>query len=801
MPGEPQRNTAATAPTESAETRHPAPGTVSAPSPRAAVALAAAVGLFAQTAQIVMFREMLAACRGTEVFVGVVLAAGLVWTALGSVLGGLFARRSSRRRSGAWPQRAWSFAAALFALNGLLLVGQVALARHRVAGAAELTFVEAALTAVVATAPVALACGAEFVLALHAAKAEAFGRLYQADAWGAVAGGLLFTFALVGLVDPVTLGPLLGAALCLGVHLAGGRRWMATGFVVGLTAALAVWAHGLDDRLHVRRWQALHPGYTLAATADSRYGQLAALRHPVEEQVTLYHDGGLVETLPPPGAPATDARNLALFAVAQHPEPQNALLVGRALGHLPRELAALGLQRLEAVELDPALFDLAREHGTPPAEGLPVVRFFADGRRHVQRASVPYHVVVLQLPPPLSAFVNRFYTVEFFREVRRAMYEDGVLITSVMAAANYPGETVGQLSASILRTLQEVFPEVLVAPGETHTFVAGTRPGLVSLDPAVLARRIAARGIWLPDADPDFRDAAEAYYTARFENLVITSQVARLRQTLDATPAPVNTDARPIVYQYALLVWNQIVSADTQARDPGLRGGTHALFRAALGFRFAHGLVLPALLLAPAVVLVAVRRRARAGPAYGILATAFATGLFGMAAEIVLLYAYQSAFGYAYAQLGALVASFMVGLALGARVGTRWERRPGFLAGVVAAMALFCALLPLVLRGLAGTTASRLDWLGLLPVPFFALVFVAGFLDGATFPALVGSMRGLGYRRPGAWVYAADLSGAGLGALATGALLVPVLGSGLALGLVAAMLAAALAALLPVFRS
>ena len=70
----------------------------------------------------------------------------------------------------------------------------------------------------------------------------------------------------------------------------------------------------------------------------------------------------------------------------------------------------------------------------------------------------------------------------------------GTVKTSVMAAANYPGESVGRLSASIRRTLLDVFSEVLVAPGERHTFMAGVRPGVVSLDPAVLAGRIAGRG-------------------------------------------------------------------------------------------------------------------------------------------------------------------------------------------------------------------------------------------------------------------------------------------------------------------
>jgi len=805
------------------------------------VALAAATGLFAQTAQIVMFREMLAACRGTEVFLGVVLAAGLLWAAAGSLTAGLLGCRAARRDPASWPRRAWAYAAALFSLNGLLLIGQVAMARHRGTawgGAAELTFLEAVATALLATGPVAFACGAEFVLALQAAPGDPpasegaflagvacsaasaaggddFSRLYQADAWGAVAGGLLFTFALVGLVDPVTLGPALGAALCLAVlaagdppaseevflagrlpickckwataasAAAGGRRWMPTGFVLGLAAAVACVAGGFDQRLHTRHWQALYPGYQLRATRDSRYGQLAVLRHPSVDQHSLYMDGGLVETLPPPDAPMTDERNQALFALAQHPAPRRVLMVGRALGRLPEALLMPGVERLDALELDPSLFALALHfsNGAPADARLRLQ--FADGRRFLkEHRGAGYDLILLQLPDPLSAFVNRFYTVEFFREARAALGERGVLITSVAAAANYAGETVGQLSASVLRTLEAVFPEVLVAPGERHTFLAATGPGLASLDPALLGRRIAERGIGADGVEPGER---AAYFAALFENLVPTSQVASLRQTLDAVAAPVNTDARPVTYQYALLVWNQIVSASTQARDPGIRGGTNALFRALLGFRFAHGLVLPALILAPAVVL-AFRRRGRGRGAYGVLAVAFATGLFGMAAEIILIYAFQSVYGYAYAEVGALVAAFMVGLAVGARAGGRWARRRGAVAAVVATMAAYCLVLPAVLGLLAGGA------LWLTYAAFFALVFAAGFLDGATFPALVGSMRRLGFERPGAWVYASDLAGAGVGALATGALLVPVLGNSAALLLVALTLGASLAA-------
>ena len=753
---------------------------------RARMVMAGGIGLSAQAAQIVMFREMLSLCRGTELFFGVVLAAGLLWTALGGVCAALFGKRLSPR------------AALVFYFAGcLLLVAQIAMARLGVT-AGEPTFVRASLVTVGATGPVAFVSGLAFVLVLQSAGPRRFALFYQAEGWGAVAGGCVLAMVLAGRVDPIAVGPAAGVVTGVAIALAGrdDRRRSLAGAAVSAAVLLGAVGLGLNDRLHGLRWAARLPSYSLEATTESRYGQLAVLRHGDVDQISFYMDGALVETLPPPGERPTDAINAALFALAQHPDPKRVLLVGGGLGALPEQLLAGKIVALDVVEIDPALVGLARRFGGARADDPRMRVHLADGRYFLKRADARYDVILVKVPAPLSALVNRYWTVEFFREVKDRLNEGGVFVTSVMAAANYPGESVGRLSGAILKTLEEVFGEVLVAPGERHTFLAAAEGDVVSLDPAVLGARLAGRGVLPPGMDPEFRDAPDAYCSALMENLIITSQVARLRETLGGAPASINTDARPIAYQYALLVWNQITSARIDAREPGIDTGANRLFEIAGRVHWRHVLWFPIALAAAGLLLaVAGRPRPGAGAApvsasYALLLAAFATGLFGMACEVVLLLSFQNAYGYAYTQVSVIVASFMAGLALGAFVGARLPQRPATLAALMALMIVVCASLP----ALSSRAAQTLS-LGALHVMFLGLVVVAGFLDGATFPALVTVFEDAGARSPGGWIYAADLAGAAAGAVSTGAFLVPVLGMEVTLRLVAAVLVAALIAL------
>lgn len=750
--------------------------------PRRAILLVGSVGFFSQIAQIVLFREMLAACRGTELFIGMVLAGGLFWTALGTAAMELLLHpRRGRQPIGA--DKAAFCAFCLLALNGLLLCLEVVIVRLASGGrgaGGEIALLHAIIVAWVAVAPVSLVSGAAFAVALRTVPQSRFPTLYRADACGAALAGAAFAFAIAGHIDPLSLGPLTAALSAVLLWRNGSRPT-----AIAITAAASACLGGLlftskaDEALQRVRWKSLHPGYRLLATCESRYGQIAVLQHPAEQQTAVYLDTVLTGTLPSPGGIPVGDRNRALLVAAQHPSPRRILLVGNGLGAFPAELSRAAACPLDVVELDPQLIRTAREYGRSNAPKN-VHLVLDDGRRFVRHSALTgkqaYDIAVVCMPTPVSAFVNRYFTVEFFADIARTLSPDGVLVTEVMAAANYPGDTVCHLSATVLRSLEAVFPEMAVIPGETHLFVAAKRPGTSSLDPAVLGDRLAGRGLWYADFDPDFREIASTYFAALLENRIPLTQIDPLRARLEREEVSLNTDSHPVAYRHALLVWNQMASMDSGA---GLDTRTTGILRMLLNFRLPYGLVLASLLLLPAIIL----RLRRIGPGsnvtnwrmgYGVMAAAFATGLFGMVTEMGLIYAFQSTYGYAYHHIGIIVAAFMAGLVFGSWATDGTGRFQPSLGVVLGATCLFCLTTAWMLHG-------TLAWMnsipsGLLYFLFIGVVAVAGFLDGATFPPLVRLLDRQGFTRGGGWVYAGDLAGAALGAATTGAVLIPTVG-------------------------
>jgi spermidine synthase len=725
-----------------------------------------ALGASALIAQSLLVREFLVVCFGNELSIGVIFASWLLGVAAGGATGG----RLARGRRG--PELALRAGAAATAYVLPLQLTLIRASRWLVgAPVGELIPLGPLVgLALLLGAPSSFCLGLTFapaaaLLAGQRARPDAtrgtgaVGAVYVFEAFGALAGGSLFSLVLAGRVPAFIVAAAIAVLLTLlvaAVTRGSGRTRLAPRLSMLIPAALLVLlAWPLERWTQAVRWRAVQPGVELVAVADSRYENLVLGR--LEDQFSIYGNGQVMGTFPDPVGVAQQAH---LFMV-EHPAPKEVLLIGGGVEGLAAELLRYPLRRLDYVSLDRVVTTLIEPYLPAPSAGaLSDPRFqmhYGDGRYFVKRAPGPYDLVIVNVPEPQSAMINRFYTEQFFREVARILAPAGVFITRAGESFAYVGGEVGQYAGSVYHTLKQVFPEVIATPEGPTYFFASRRPGSITADPDVLAERYRSYGIENPHFSPElYRQVFPAEWV-KFINDALQKQ----------STVALNTDERPVTYFYGLVLWDRY-------------SGSHL----APVLLWLQGLDPVALVLVFAVAALAaashqvfrskdLRRSLRRNLTWAVATT----GCAAMAIELVLVYAFQNSFGYVYERVGLIVGFFMFGLALGGWWATRLTvRRPHLsLSGVLflsAVLILFSLFLPegLSLLSRRGPSAQQ--------VGFSLLVWVSGLLTGALFPLAAHFLQRAGVRLAGAagrlqW---ADHAGACVGAIATGVVLVPTVG-------------------------
>jgi spermidine synthase len=701
----------------------------------------AAAGLTAIIGQVLLMRELAAVFYGNELVYGLALAIWMLWVAAGAWLGRHLARPSLFAVG--LPLAAATLPAGIAFVRGVRpLVG--------IAPGAFVGLETVFWTALVALAPICLLSGALFSLGarLLAAQGEEAGRAYVYESLGSMAGGALFSFLLVPLLNPFQVA-LLIAGVDLGVVVwsswshTGPQRSFRVPLLLGAAACLACLT------LFVPLGEALHEG-TLdwswphrVLAADSRYGRLIITA--LDGQRAFFQDGRLAfETQ------STFPEEVAHLPLLAHPDPRRVLLVGGGVDGTLREILKHPVESVQYVELDPLFITAAREH-LPPSDAAvlddPRVQLvLGDGRRVVKESEGTFDLAILSLPEPATGQLNRFYTREFFSELKDRMAPGALLSLGLPSAENYWSADLTRRNAGVYQTLRAVFADVIVTPGDVNFYLASDRA--LDLTPALLSARLLERGVetrWVTAAYLDFILAGGRY--------------AQVNQGLAAeTRVQLNRDLAPICYYYDMLLW--------LSRFYGQLG---SFFRSDAPLRAAW-LLLP---LAAAILLLG----RRCG--WNVPAVVAISGFSGMTIQVVVILAFQSLHGYVYGQLGLIIAAAMGGMALGAwgaeLLGWRGSRIP-WLSLTQALLALFAvALPPLFSRPLLAPAAL-----------FPPLALVAGALGGAIFAqAVTKALPGVAEAPPATGVdpgrvagtlYAVDLVGGCLGAVVAAGFLVPLLG-------------------------
>jgi spermidine synthase len=726
------------------------------------------IGFTSMIGQVVLMRELVATFYGNELVFGLILAAWLLWVAAGSA--GL-ARLAEGRRLGPG-----AFAMGL-ALAALFLPAQIALTRAirillDITPGALVSFGAMAWSIFLILAPLCLLLGWQFTLGsrLLAERGGTVGRAYVYEGWGAAIGGALFSFLLVRFLNPFQIALGLGA-----VNLAVGwwllrqvrRRFIAPAgpqsggfwrglwstlskrkFLAGLAAlVLALLAWPLGHRLH---WATLAWQWEDALLVrDTIYGRLTVVGR--DGQRVFFENGLLMfETQ------STFPEEVAHFPLLEHPAPRSVLLIGGGAGGDLREILKHPVSEVHYVELDPAVIEAARRYLPPEDRAVlddaRVTLAHTDGRLYVKEVGRRFDVVIVDLPEPSTGQLNRFYTQEFFAEVKAILNEGGIFSFGLPSAENYLNPELRHLGGNVYQTLGSVFSQIVVLPGDYNRFMASDAP--LTTDHALLAERLAERNL-------ETRWVSAPYLRYIFT----TDRFPQIRRDLEGEESTkLNRDLEPICYYYDMALWlSQFYS--------GLSGFFHRASLLNLWW-----------VVGPLALAVVVFRWKRGGAVPAVMAF---TGFAEMTLEMVVLLAFQALHGYVYHEVSLIVAAFMVGAALGGGVMNRiiaakrtpdavdssalgWAKRP--LRVLIAAQGvamLYALLLPFALL-----KAAALPWPNL---SFPLLTLVAGFLGGMDFPLAAELTKGSVGRVAGL-IYGADLVGACLGAFLSSALLIPVLG-------------------------
>jgi predicted membrane-bound spermidine synthase len=346
------------------------------------------------------------------------------------------------------------------------------------------------------------------VVLLRAGGGEgSIGKVYGANTLGAILGVFLavhFGLPYLGLKGLIAAGA--GLDMVLGVvlllRLRGGLRAVAAVAAAATAMALVVGGVRLD---HYKMASGVFrhgdlPDADNVAVLDHRDGKTASIA------LTLNSNGRLVirtngnpegaVQIQPNGTPDLDEATMALAGVLPlllAPGARTAANIGWGTGLTTHTLlAAESLERVDSIEIEPAVFELARAFRPHNARAYDDPRsriHFEDARTFFATQSRRYDIIISEPSNLWISGVAGLYSQEFYRLLRRHLTEDGMLLQWLQL---YEIDLASL--GSVMAALTQSFPhyQIFATNRGDMVIVARAERPLPALDGQLFANPLAA---------------------------------------------------------------------------------------------------------------------------------------------------------------------------------------------------------------------------------------------------------------------------------------------------------------------
>ncbi len=404
-------------------------------------------GFIALGNEILWTRYLALLVRNTVYTYTTTLTVVLVGIVLGSVLIG--------RRSDQWQSKPYVFGL-LQVASGILVLAAMMLPPN-VWG---LVGYEKWWIYLVVLLPPAVLMGASFPLAVRlvvadpATASSGVGRLTAINTLGGIAGSLLVGFVVLPVAGiHRTLLCMSGMSLLTGFaawalldrgESQNRRRATAAG-------ALAIWL-GLPIALGTQiPADFLAHGGELIAYREGLNSNLAVLGNDANRtlEIDLLWQGTSTDT-----HQAVVADHLLLL----HPNPRRVLVVGVGAGQMPKRALSYDVDELDCVDIEPAVFDVIRDHFDADWMTDPRVELIrADGRNFLIHTPKRYDAIAIEVGQISRPGIAFFYTAEFYRSARTKLTPGGLLTQFVPLAWLTPMQL-----QSVVATFIDSFPQATI---------------------------------------------------------------------------------------------------------------------------------------------------------------------------------------------------------------------------------------------------------------------------------------------------------------------------------------------------
>ena len=688
------------------------------------------VGYSSLIYQVVFLREFLTIFYGNELCVGTIIGIWLAGIALGALIGSRVSDRIKQRRDSVF----------LIIFAGMHILFPLMLFLLRVsspvfligARGQYLSFARLLLALCTFVVPVSMTSGILFPMACGFTYRKGrggvtSGMVYFAESMGSLVGGCLFTFVFILYLNYFQIAFMqLGLALllCVIFMMRTSKKSALAAFVATVILnAVLYWQFvpsTMDRYTTQKRWDAFFDPLPLDRSVDTKYQNVAVSSR--DSQIDLYTNLKYRCSIPDPYTNELFAQ----YVMCQSPHPDDILIIQELFSGLIDPCRSHRPQSITILELDKQYYDTVAQSAPALVDdeiAHPNVHLaFVDGRFFIKQTDTRYDVIIINVPDPESAMLNRFYTREFFYEIKSALKTDGVLALKLTSAPNFMGDAVGKYNSSIYKTLVDVFDDVIVTHGETKFFVACDSASAITSNADDLIQRYIDRGI-----------ERERFIPQAFLDLLNPARLAFVKQNLDdrACSSPINTNINPVAYHFNLYMWDQF----SGSRLTGLLKKIEQLSVRHIVLALA---LITGILLAAVYASKSIRQKNIALRSV-LLWVICSTGFTAMGMEMLLLFAFQNIFGYLYSMIGFIVALFMFGLTVGVMGGMYGVSRLKKSQKIVLLLLTVEVILPLC----AFFLPSAIDFAGACSAPwqtmlaFFVMVAGCGILTGIEFPLAV----------------------------------------------------------------